>query len=446
MLLSKSFDSICHYRLVLMLLYLLLQPSQLLAITCDKCGFNYDQEDDTFCPSLACYQEDHPHQHDTVPSQSATPVNPVSTPDVQADESLKNQEFAIDQFVHTACNLPHEDFVISPDSLFQTVALILLQAGADGANKQLDQLQREDEYSDPTDGAASSMPSASEARSLAIYKERLKHIADNAPGNVDFTNLGPLESLAQVLNRHFVRSMHGIIQNHCMHDDCHLSAIIEFYSCFYIIAMWKRAFGTQDAALFTLPDGQAAALDRIIGGKINPSQYANHDDWEAFTFPYLENDEIILILPQTRLLPNELRSEVISTLFSSLDAKESFPSSSTMTSELPHSNVDKNTDLSEALSQSGSLAIAVVTNDLSSGAVPVLPAPINVFSEQVARGASLSGAGSKRAHDGETIQSIRFDRPFVYIFRNKITKRIIFIGQSIDHLDSEASSPEPEAD
>ncbi|WP_257288270.1 hypothetical protein, partial [Endozoicomonas sp. SESOKO2] len=182
MLLSKSFDSICHYRVVLVLLYLLLQPSQLPAVTCDKCGFNYDQEDDTFCPSLACYQEDHPHQHDTVPSQSATLVNPVSTPDVQADESLKNQEFAIDQFVHTALNIPHEDFVISPDSLFQTVALLLLQAGADGAIKQLDQLQREDEYSDPTDGAASSMPSASEARSLAIYKERLKHIADNAPG------------------------------------------------------------------------------------------------------------------------------------------------------------------------------------------------------------------------------------------------------------------------
>ncbi|WP_257254020.1 MULTISPECIES: hypothetical protein [unclassified Endozoicomonas] len=94
-LLSEPSDSICQYRIVLVLLYLLLQPSELLAVTCDKCGFSYDSEDFTFCPIPSCNMRDKdlPSQHDTSLSQSAIPVNDDSSHDVQADEHLNGRSF-----------------------------------------------------------------------------------------------------------------------------------------------------------------------------------------------------------------------------------------------------------------------------------------------------------------------------------------------------------------
>ncbi len=57
-------------------------------------------------------------------------------------------------------------------------------------------------------------------------------------------------------------------------------------------------------------------------------------------------------------------------------------------------------------------------------------------------GAALTHAGSKRTHEGNTIQPIRFGGPFIYILRNKITKRIIFIGQILDRRGLRASTSE----
>lgn len=499
-LLSKSSGSVSQYNVVLVLLCLLLLPSQLLAVTCDNCGFNYDQEDFNSCPRWNCYQpsrpaapartvtynesgfnydqkdftscpkqtrnpqnndEDEPPQRDTTPSQSAVSVNPDSNSGTQKDESPGNLEFSTNVFRYVASNID-ENFVMSPDSLFQTLALLLLYAGADGATEQCRQNYLKGDHSEPSGAAvpgatacghdthcvANSLLAASQPEPLSIYKERLEQIHDDARDNINLMKLTPMHSLAQELNGLFCQLTQGMVQRFCNPIACPLSTPIELITSIYFRGLLRMSRGTESAALFTLPNGQASVLDRIMDGKMNPSRYANHDNWEAFTFPDQGDHEIILVLSPPESMLYTVSPKIITALFSSLDSDESSSSSSTITPGPPHSVMDTNTEMSEALSRSGSGLISAVNSDLNSGAMPAIPLPVrtNVFRqhsateihEQGSRDAALPHAGCKRSYEGATIQSIRFDQPFIYILRNKITKRILFIGQILASRDSDA--------
>ncbi|WP_448216798.1 serpin family protein [Endozoicomonas sp. 2B-B] len=447
-LLRKSSDPDCHYRVDLVLvclLHIFLLPSQLLAVTCEQCGFNYDQEDFKFCPTASCNREaeSQPPQHDTAPPQGATGVNPDSDPGAQVNGSQRNLDYAINVLGHVAANI-RGDFVISPDGLFQTVAMLLLHVGADGAAEQLRQIYVGEYSSEPT-GAASSRATesgqeknrnmtdwlaASQPDPLAIYRERLEEANRHARSNVNFTNRGPIKNLALLLNSLFCQLTSGIIQRFCNSNVWPRSWSTELISAYYFIGLRERSFGTQNAAgLFTsLPNDQAATLRRIVDEEIRPSQYAHHNDWEAFSFPYPNwgNEEMVLIIPPAGIVLYGLSSEIIKALLSSLDSEKSI---STTTHGLPPSRVDTSTHLSEALSRSGSGLLSVVTSDLSSGAIPTMPARMNVYSDQAAPDATLTHTDFERTHEGDTIRPIQFDRPFIYILRNRMTKIIIYIGR-----------------
>ncbi|WP_252180477.1 hypothetical protein [Endozoicomonas sp. 4G] len=55
----------------------LLQPSQLLAVICDRCGLDYDDGTFLSCPSPSCKTEaeDNPHQSETAPSPAIPALN-----------------------------------------------------------------------------------------------------------------------------------------------------------------------------------------------------------------------------------------------------------------------------------------------------------------------------------------------------------------------------------
>ncbi|WOG25601.1 serpin family protein [Endozoicomonas sp. 8E] len=447
-LLSKFSDPDCQFRIVLMLtclLYLLLPAPQPLAKTCGSCGLDYDDETFSSCPTSSCNKEakyDFP-QHETATPQGSTPVNPDSNPCAQVDKSERNFDFAMKVFYQTSGNIL-ENFVMSPDSLLQTVALLLLHAGTNSTDVQLRRIYRPGYDYQPSDTAASGataggqnqspssiiLLAASQPEALEVYRERLKQV-NNTPGNVDCTIRGQTQSLGQLLNKLFCQLTHGIIQDFCTPDayPFHLSLSIEVACYLYFLGMWRMSSGTDSAYLFNLPDDQADALKRIMEGKTNPSRYARYNNWKAFNFPFRGDNEIILILPPAGVLLYGLRGNIISALISSFDSKESFSSSSTTTPEFPPSKADKNTDLSEALSRSGSGLLSAAASDLSSGAMPGLPVRSNMFSEQGTRDAALTHAGSDRTHERDTIRPIRFDLPFIYILRNRITKRIIYIGR-----------------
>ncbi|WOG25599.1 serpin family protein [Endozoicomonas sp. 8E] len=458
-LLGEPSGSICQYTFVLVLLCLfslLLLPSQPLAITCDSCGRDYDEETFSSCPTPSCNKENEGEfpQHGTAPPQGATPVNLDLNPGAQVDKSETNFDFAMHVFYKASANIPG-NFVISPDSLFQTVALLLLNARDKGTDEQFRQIYMGGKDSEPSGAAASGatdggqdknpfaiiMLAANQSEALATYRERLKQV-DHSPGNADCSHRADTQSLDQLLNRLFCQLTHGIIQDYCTRDayPFKLSLTIELASSFYFVGMWRESSETDNAYLFTLPNDQAVALERIIKGKTNPSQYARHNNWNAFTFPYREDHEMILILPPPGGFPYVQKSEIISALISSFDSEEPFSSSSTTTPEVLLSNVDTNTDLSEAIHPSGSGLLSVVTSDLSSGAMPTLSFGMNAFSKQEAPDAALSNTGSHRTHEGDAVQSIRFDRPFLYILRNKITKRINLIGRYFFPPDSGTSS------
>lgn len=375
--------------------------------------------------------------HCTMPSQPA-----AVRPGTQVDESLRNLEFAVNVFSHAAPNIP-ENFVISPDSLFQTLALLVLNAGADGAIEQWRQNYLSEDHSQPSDAAtsgatargqnthcfANNLLATSQLDHLAIYKERLKQIHDDFRGKMNLMSLTPMHSLAKELNGLFCQLTHDMVQRLCSPIGWPLSTYMELMTSIYFTGLLEKSRGTESAALFTLPDGQAAVVDRIMNGEINPSWYAHHNDWQAVTFPYRRDDKIILVLPPPETMLNAVTSEIITALFSSLDSEESFSSSLARTPGLPPSNIDTNTDLSEALRPSGSDLMSLVSTDLSSGAMLAQPALVNVFSKQGARDPALTHAGSDRTHKRDTIRPIRFTRPFIYILRNRITKRIIYIGR-----------------
>ncbi len=444
-LLSDFFNSVCHYRILLVLLclfYLSLPASHLLAVTCGNCGLDYDDETLSSCQTPSCNieAESEPPQHDTAPPERATPVKPDSNHVAQVDGSQGNFDFAMKVFYQASANIL-KDFVMSPDSLLQTMTLLLLQAGTNSTDEQLRRIYWPGYDYEPSGAGATAggknkdpssiiMLAASQPEALAVYRERLKQV-DNTPGNVDCTNRGQTQTLGQLLNRLFCQLTHGIVQDYCTPDaySFQLSFSIEHACYLYFIGMWRKSFGTDSAYLFNLPNDQADALKRIIEGKTNPSQYARHNNWKAFNFPFREDNEIILVLPPAGVFLYGLKCNIISALVSSFDSKEPFSSSSTTTTEFPPSEVDKNTDLSEALSRSGSGLLSIASSDLGSGAMPDLTVRSNILSEQGTRGAALTHADSDRNHERDTIQPIRFDLPFIYILRNRITKRIIYIGR-----------------
>ncbi|WP_252180478.1 serpin family protein [Endozoicomonas sp. 4G] len=396
------------------------------------------------------------------PSQSATPVSPGA----QADESQENLEYAVNVFAQAATNIP-ENFVMPPDALFQTVALLLLHVGADGANEQLSQIYLGEDCSEQSgataSGATASGATASGAAArgrrtysatydvfaarplepLAVYKQRVLQIIDDIRSNGDYTYAEGPKRLAQEFNKQFFQLTRGMIRDYCNRNPHHLDASVELLSSFYLIGLWRKSVETHrahGANIFCLPRDQADAVQRIMFKKTNQSQYAHLNDWQAFTFPYQEDHEIILVQPPEGIPPYALRTEILRVLLSSLDAEESFPSSSTVTSELPFPDVDINTDQNEALSRSGSGLLAAVTSDLSSGAMPAVPVRMSMFSKQAAPSAASTRAGSKRTHEGNTIPSIRFDRPVIYILRHKIKNRIIYIGQILFPGDDSSES------
>ncbi|WP_448216797.1 serpin family protein [Endozoicomonas sp. 2B-B] len=93
---------------------------------------------------------------------------------------------------------------------------------------------------------------------------------------------------------------------------------------------------------------------------------------------------------------------------------------------------------------------SLFTNTLSLGTMLSEPVPvlINVFNqhsaievnEQGTEAAAVTHIGCSRGFSMNSPKPIEFTRPFIYILRNKITKKIIFIGQILDPRKSGAGT------
>ncbi|WP_257291218.1 serpin family protein [Endozoicomonas sp. ONNA1] len=508
LLLNKSSDSVWQYRFFLViasLFYFLFLPSPILAVTCEKCNFDYDHETYTFCPR--CFLLNDHLQHDTTPSQSATsvnpylyagpegdeswrgiqscdcgsiyrledfsscpicpigneylqlnntstqwatPVNPDSNPGVQSDESQRSLQLAINLFSNVAEGMT-TNLVISPDGLFQSLALILM--GATGETQQLLQNCLGNSFSEQYGAAASSATFCGqdqycvancilvshESQLQETYRDRVRQINVAIRDNVNFSNPASLEQLARELNKLFCELTRGMIPFFCNARDWGSSHLVALINSVYFMGLWDKPFRTRSKGEFTLPNNQRVILDKFLSGEIRSSQYASQNDWQAVTVFYHGAHEMILVLPPEGIMPQEVTPEIITALFSSLDSEEADPSSSTISLELPPFKVDSETDLNKALSQAG---LSFLFEKASLGNMLTLPAPLNsmIFSQHCAmevneagtRAAAVTRSRVLRGFGREPGESITFNRPFLYILRNIITKKIIFIGQILD--------------
>ncbi len=441
-----STDSLIH---TLSLLFTGTSGESLRMIQRCECGFLFSREAVTSCPMCKHNKNGHT-QHDMVSFLSATPVKPDSYPAQQGDESQRNLELAINVFSHAAREMPG-NFVISPDGLFQSLALLLM--GADGLTRHwLEDCLGED-YSEPSGAEGASAASGGQeqyciANCLLVssqlqlqdtYRARLKQINADIHDNVDFSNRTSIESLAQALNHLFCQLTHGMVREFCDSQQWQSDTLMAIISSVYFKGLWERSFSTRSARLFTLSSNQAVVLDRFMRGEIDHSQYVNHNDWEAVTVPYQGDHEMILVLPPTGIMPHEVSTEIIAALLSSFESEESYSSSSTMGLELPAFKVNSKTDLNKALQQAG---LHFLLESPSLGAMLSHTTTISgvFFNQHCALEVNEAGTRASAARHtcatggcgGGTRQSIIFDRPFLYILRNKITKRIIFIGQVLD--------------
>uniref|UniRef100_UPI0021497C34 serpin family protein n=1 Tax=Endozoicomonas sp. SESOKO2 TaxID=2828743 RepID=UPI0021497C34 len=208
----KSPDIALQHRRILLLvslLYILLLPSQLWALPYNHFGVNKDTE--KLSPYPAFHEEDsYVDDEDllddvdddlqdspTLPRATAA-VNPDSNSGAQSTESQGTLALAINIFRQAAQVIPG-NFVMSPDGLFQSLALLL--TGADGATRQLLQSCLGDDYSEPAGAAASSATACGQdeycvANCLLLsnshglqetYREKLKQINADIRDNVDFS-------------------------------------------------------------------------------------------------------------------------------------------------------------------------------------------------------------------------------------------------------------------
>ncbi|WP_422133503.1 serpin family protein [Endozoicomonas sp. ALD040] len=449
----KSPDIALQHRRILLLVSLLcflLLPSQLWALTNDNCGINQDREKFSACPAFHEEDSDDKLKGDTMPVQSATPESPDSDPGTRAAESKGHLELAISVF-NQAAKVTPENFLISPDGLFR--ALVPLLMGATGETRRLLQSCLGDKYSEPSLAAAPTATSSaqdeyfisntmllsSELEVKETYRERLKEVNVDIRDNINFFDRVSLESLANELNKLFSQLTHGMVPQFCYADQWSPATTMALINSIYFKGLWERSFNVRKAGVFTLPNGQRVNLDRFMEDEISSSQYANHNDWQAVTVPYQGAHEMILVLPPKGIMPHEISAEIIMALFASLNSEESCPSCSKISLRLPPFKVDSDIELSHFLRKTP--LHPLFTSPLELGAMlsdTLVAVSINMVHQHCAievnedgtRAAAVTHIALSRRADMS--KSIQFNRPFIYVLHNKITKRILFIGQTLD--------------
>ncbi|WP_252177350.1 serpin family protein [Endozoicomonas sp. 4G] len=422
----KAFDMGRQYRFVVVLFCLLcflFVPSQLRAVNCTKCGRECS-------------------------------LNPCA----QADESQGTLSLAIDIFRRAAQATP-ENFVLSPDGLFQTLSLLLMGA-TDETRELLQKCLRED-YSEPTGATAPGATACGQdqyciANCLLLsnmhtlqetYKQRLEQINADIRDNVNFSDRASLQSLAKELNHLFCQLTHGLVREFCKDDDWHSGTVMALINSVYFKGLWEKPFRKRiGGGVFTLPDNQKVVLDGFMDGVINGSQQAEYNGWIAVSVPYQGDHEMILILPPQGIMPHEVSPEIIMALFSSLGSEELPVFSPTAPIGVPTFSVDSDTNLINVLAQT--TLQPLFTGALSLGSMLSNPVPlfIDVFNqhsvievdEQGTEAAAVTNVGFLTSTGGP--KPVDFTRPFIYILRNKETGRIPFIGQVLDPRSSGAGA------
>ncbi|WP_252180481.1 serpin family protein [Endozoicomonas sp. 4G] len=451
---------------------------------CSKCGIKYDHNHFGSCPISSCGEEnpsyessyessddasddssDDDFEYARRPSQAAT-TNPYSSLGAQAVEPQGTLALAVNIFSQAAQQISG-NFVISPDGLFQTLALLLL--GADGDTEQMLQNCLGEDYSEP-DGATASGATASGttasgtttcaqdeycvANCLLVssniqlqetYQERLKQInADTL--SVNFSSHISLQIVAQALNKQFCELTHGMVEQFCNASDWQSDTTLALISSVYFKGLWEKSLKKRpEGYVFFLPDGEIVNLERFMDGEITSSQYADYNNWQAVTLPYQGDHEMVLILPPDGTMPHEVTPEIIAVLFSVLDSQESCASDSKADVGLPPFKVCSRTDLAKILSATNSRLSSLFTTPLSLGAMLTDPVSFNTninkldqncvieVDEEGTRAAAVTHMTGLRCASKR--KSIQFRRPFLYILRERGTGRIKFIGQILDPRD-----------
>lgn len=431
MALSNQSHRICQCKVVLVgfcWLYLLLLSLQLQAgtLTCEHCNREYNSEEFSSCP--AC-----------------NPTPPQPSPPAQAT-SQNSLQLVIELFRLAAQALDGTNFAFSPDSLFQALSLLLM--GADGNTHTLLENYLDGAGHTPSDAELNENPEHGDVYSIGnclllssghqlqqTYREQLGKMNAAVRDNIDFTNVESLQELAQQLNQQFCVLTHGMIPSFCDARQWDPSTSLALINSVYFNGEWENHFNSvEGGGFFRLPDGQYIRLNRILSLDIIPhAQYASHEGWDAVAVPYTGAHEMVLVLPPSGAMPNQVSAPIITGLFSSLH-------STSVGATLPPFEINSNLDLNPALTGTG-LSCLFQPGGVSLGAMLAgSSGSMSVSHVRQSCGIKVNERGTEAgavtvigvAKGIDQHFRVNFNRPFLYILRHKETGRILFIGQILN--------------
>lgn len=427
---------VCLFYLLSLSLHL--QAGQ---VTCQNCGETYIDVDHSNCPKCG---------------------KPSSESLTQA-QLQHSQDMAIQLFSLTAQTQTDSDFVISPDSLFQALSLVLMGA-TDSTQQQLQQFFGGAGHAPFHCGAQSgacaagsgATPGQSEVYRVGNYlllsnglqlRDAYRRDFENVNGmirdGIDFSNTPSLTRLAQELNQHICRLTQNLIPSFCDETNWDSNTVLSLINAVYFKGLWQDPFELKSDRPFTLASGVQVILNTVLYRALYQydARYAEHNGWQAVVISYQGESqniypppagqhEMVLVLPPEGVMPHEVSSEIITYLLSSLEPND-------VDLEVPpfqtHSEHELNSILSGAglgcLFQSGSVSLGGM---LTGSQTPV-------FFSQVSQSCQLKfdqkGTEAGAATSILMAKSIRYavnvalNRPFLYLLRHKKTKKILFIGQ-----------------
>ena len=318
--------------------------------------------------------------------------------------------------------------------------------GADGATLQL--LQQLLGFQGELAATAEQAPDEILVHSSDVLLANMLEINDNYIGQVqnmhvqihsgiDFTDQPSLIELAKRLNEDLKKLTNGVLDSLFDGKNWTPDTLLQIVTTIYFHGTWHTPLDGNESGAFTLHPDQEIILDKFLTKNLKSTQYAELNGWQAVSVPYEGDYEMVLILPPSGVLPSSASAGFIIKLLASLRSQ-------CVILGLPPFKITSNHNLKPFLQahKAGDIFVGGLLdmgNMLGNAPENLCLSHLGQYcsidvNEQGTTAVAVTGAECIVERGGriETFVKVYFDRPSMYLLRQKSSGRILFIGQLMD--------------
>ena len=361
-----------------------------------------------------------------------------------------HQNRAVQLFTSGAGSLTPYDanFILSPDSLFQALSVLLSGATGDTL-AALSQYLGHAGDSPSVTGAATGLVDTYQTATYVLLSHNFQLIdgfqeAQMLPMNavlcsdINFGDSLSLQLVASNINQQVSNLSNNVITNFCNPQNWSPDTALHILSAIYFNGLWTDPFSV-GAGAFTLANGQDIHITNMLRTLASQAQYSAEAGWQAIAVPYAGEHEMAFILPPQGQIPSQITPELLANLFLSLSHQGVILS-------VPAFNINSEVQLQGVLTQAGLGMLfqpdRVMLGRMVQGSTPF---SIDVFTQRNSLNVNARGTEAASVTEISLVPRgssqpprVHFNRPFLYVLRNKHSGRIVYIGQIF--------YPEPESE